>query len=233
MKPWTWQRGDRREERTTSSIRCLFDPEASPELTAAAGIALAEAARLPRETWGGAMLWGFETSRRFGPDLLLVDANDRVRAVVELKRGAAAQVTSLANFSGSARFLDAASQALPSDLGLTRWHVDDDPACTCLWHTQRRGGLVRGGLYQIDAYRHFTGWLTNGVTLPDPQTVPWILLDEQDRTPAEAFPDAFSADLWIPASLSTFARGLSEALDLATAVSAYEHLVTALRQLAA
>lgn len=170
------------------------------------------------------------------PDLLLTRSDGHVVFVVEVKRGAKAQVTGLGRFPYddlAARFTDQRSRDLPPVPGLKEWHVAEDNAeCPCWAHTGPRDGTRQGGLFQIDVYRYWANWVPSGCSLSDPMQVRWILLDELDRTPKEAFPEAFSADLWEAGSLGVSARRLVPVYDKLQVSEVRDLLEETLRMLA-
>jgi hypothetical protein len=235
VSPWPWKPHDRREDLTTAAMEKLFDPVRWPDLAQAAATAFLAASGRASCSPPPTALQAIMPHRSPGPDLLLTGNDDQVLFVVEVKRGAAAQVTGLARFPHDdigARFTDERSRAMPRDLGQPEWHVVQDDSVCCWAHTGILQGKRQGGLFQIDVYRHWASWLPTTVSLPDPAQVRWILLDEYDRTPRQAFPDAFSADLWEPGSLMTFARLLVPAYDTLPAGEGKDRLEKALRMLA-
>lgn len=235
VSPWPWVLRDRREDQTTCAIGRLFDPVLFPRLARAATAAfLTASGRISRHRPGIA-LRAVVPYRRPCPDLLLTGNDGQVLFVVEMKRGAAAQVTGLTRFpydDFDARFTDQRSRTLPRDLGLPEWHVVQDDSACCWAHTGIRQGKRQGGLFQLDVYRHWASWLPSKGSLPDPTQVRWMLLDEYDRTPQQAFPDAFSADLWEPGSLGNFARRLVPVYDMLPPGEGRDPLEKALRMLA-
>lgn len=233
--PWPWALRDEREDRTTGAIGDLFDPALFPGLAQAATAAFLTTLAPMSGHRPGMALRGVVPDSKPCPDLLLTGNDGRVLFVVEMKRGAAAQVTGLTRFpydNFNARFTDQRSRELPADLGLPEWHVVQDDSECCWAHTGIRQGKRQGGLFQIDVYRHWASWLPSGNSLPDPTHVRWILLDEYDRTPQQAFRYAFSADLWEPGSLGDFARRLVPVYEVIPPGEGRDRLEKALRMLA-
>jgi len=200
------------EAALTSAIRVALDPDEDARLSAAVQAALLsgvqDGARLASAV-GNRALWGVELGTRGGPDLLLVDAEDQVRVVVEHKRGASAQFTGVAAIRNVAPFSDPIAQdaagavlAVPAEFD--DWHTYDDALCVAHAHTQVRDGRRRHGVEQIDGYRAFPWWLSAFYTLPDPKQVIWLLLDSDDRTAQEAFPQAATASDWESTGYTTF-----------------------------
>jgi hypothetical protein len=233
--PWDWGYRPRREELTTEAIGKLFDPTQFPRLAQAATAAFCAAAGTPADGTAEA-LHGFVPKPTPCPDLLLTRSDGHVVFVVEVKRGARAQVTGLGRFPYddlAARFADQRSRDLRPVPGLKEWHVAEDNAeCPCWAHTGPRDGMRQGGLFQIDVYRYWANWVPSGYSLSDPMQVRWILLDEFDRTPKEAFPEAFSADLWEAGSLGVFARQLVPVYDKLQVSEGRDLLEISLRMLA-
>jgi hypothetical protein len=196
LAPWPWDARAQKETATTEAIRRLFDPDVYPRVaTAGVEALLADVEGPLREAALSTPLWGYESGTGWGPDFLLVDASDRVRVVVEHKRGGPANYTGLPRFMDSERFDDPLARLveLRGDPGS---HVKDSP-CECIWHTgKNKKGLVRSAVPQIDAYRGFRGWLTSDVSLDDPTRVLWILLDRDGRLPEVAFEDPVTASAW-------------------------------------
>ena len=235
VMPWTWELKVKREEQTTQAIGKLFDPVLFPGLAQAAKAAFLVALVPATGRQAATTLRGDIPDRTPCPDLLLTGNDGQVRFVVEVKRGASAQVTGLTSFpydDFGARFTDQPSRALTRDLGVAEWHVVRDDSACCWVHTSTRHGENQGGLYQIDVYRHWASWVPSGCALPDPTKVRWILLDERDRTPQQAYPDAFSKDLWESGSLWGFARRLIPVYDKLTPGAGRDRLEKALRMLA-
>jgi hypothetical protein len=233
--PWPWGPKEKREAQTTKAIGQLFDPLVFPGLAHAVTTAFL-AALIPAPGHQAATaLRSVVPDRTPCPDFLLTGSDGQVRFVVEVKRGASAQVTGLASFpydDFGARFTDQRSRSLTRDLGTAEWHAVQVDSLCCWVHTGTRRGENQGGLYQIDVYRHWASWVPAGCALPDPAKVRWILLDEEGRTPEQAFPDAFSTDLWEPGNLADFAWRLLEVYDKLTPGEERDRLEKTLRMLA-
>ncbi|MEU4243996.1 hypothetical protein [Actinoplanes sp. NPDC026619] len=193
-EPWVWRRRDRIEETMTKAIWDLFDPGSDPLLAHAAAEALLGGVEAPtRTSVTSRPLWGYLSQAHGGPDLILV-ADNRVRVVVEHKRGARPNYTGLPLFAGSQRFDDPMARAV-NPIGDSTRHGHAD--CDCYWHTQRgRDGLVTAGIPQIDAYRTFRRWVRPEISLDDANDVIWLLLDQKSRAAHTAFPESATAGAW-------------------------------------
>lgn len=161
-------------------------------------------------------LWIYQWRKSPGPDLVLVDDRDAVRVVIEHKRKAQAQASSMAAFSRGRRFTDVRSQqfTLGGDPAPHTWRQANE---CCGWspHQSKRrsdpAGQYRAGVWQIDLYRYSSVWLNDAVTLDNPEDVHWVLLDEEDRSASEVFEGADSADLWHTTGYPAFIAAVSAA----------------------
>lgn len=161
---------------------------------------------------------------RFGggnsPDFCVLDRADNVLIAVEVKLDAQAAATSWWTFDRATRFEDRHSRTMRARLPSRRlgWHPyqGQDPTtgnfrCGCTWHTSGpRGGLVRGGLAQIDGYRLSRRWADRyDLHIADPGRVHWILLDRHGRSAADAFAPSVTAAQWRTVTLLQMAQRLA------------------------
>jgi hypothetical protein len=247
----TWA-SNRREEETTKAIWDLFHPVSDYATTRLAQQALlAGAPRAVQELAGTDPLYSFTLPGIGGPDMVLLDEGNRVRVVVEHKQEAPPQAPAsmpyrdLKPWRGAGEVGEKLLKEVV-ETGLDRWHPGEAPDCQCVLHTQRKTkdpykGMLRSGIWQIDAYRCFGRWLADVVVddegarvqLDDPSKVAWIILDRYDRDPAYLFDGAYTAAQWHVTGYPEFARPLASAYRRTSDAGAKRRLGTVLWALTA
>lgn len=168
----------------------------------------------------GVPLWPVLPKRKgFGPDLLLVDGDDEVRTITEVKRGAqvnVVQVGSLLDADGEwdRPFTDPVAVDLMQRYEDERTHRaphHDSAACRDEdgdlrhWHHYRSSGdgTFTTCVVQPDAYRMSSLWLPPGFTI-DPARAHWVLFDEAGASPKDRFCEASRPDVWTGSSFAGF-----------------------------
>lgn len=203
---WPWAQGDRAEQRITSVIRDLLNPDDDHALALVVRDAILAGVdkRLAAKIIGNAPLWGYEPCSSPGPDLGLLDESNQIRVVVEHKCGALPNCQAYPRFHTLARFGDRLARSLPGR--------PTGPG------TGPGKPWGEGLLWQIDYYRCTPSWirpLESGepVTLPDATAALWILLDLAGRDARELFWDGHTSGEWITTSYRQFVPPLIEAYD--------------------
>src|SRR5689334_23261819 len=106
LKPWTWT-SQRREDAMTKAIWDLLSPHDDADIAAAATRALLVGVHPSRRLLiADEPMHGYLPTALGGPDLILLDNADRVRAVIEHKRGGPSQVTAAVTMLAGAYFED-------------------------------------------------------------------------------------------------------------------------------
>jgi hypothetical protein len=207
IRSWPWEHGDRPEQSITSALRDLLDPgiDLALALIVRDAILAGASERIVVDVVGDAPLWGYESRTRAGPDLCVIDADNRIRVVVEHKCGAKANCEPYPLFNTLTRFNDPLALSLPARPAET----DDIPDT---------GPWGQGLLWQTDYYRCTRDWIRpletgEPVTLPDATAVLWILLDIDGRDARELFWDGHTSGDWITTSYQQFLPPLISAYD--------------------
>lgn len=172
-------------------------------------------------------VWAWRiASGRFGPDLVLVDTDDEVVMVIELKLGAAEDVLRAATVDrGLHQAADAgvlvsraSAVQVASALGIhgSRFHSPHrNTDCACPWHMRVRTdedgepSWVRS-ISQFDAYLTF-GWLHQGMRATRAQRVPFLFLDAVGVAVDNRRRYAQFGDRWVSATFTELLNAFEDA----------------------
>jgi hypothetical protein len=229
IRPWVRPRRGRHEDAVTALLAQLGEVRIHSSLRRLVLEALApepEGAGINRLRSGGLVLADRPDPVK-SPDLVTFEEGGTVLQVVEVKFGAAGNVSSLGEYLAfpSARFADPTARSFNPTGNCNLHRVTRDWACAygCDWHTAKRYGRARAGTSQIDYYRCSNRWIGvtkrgHSIAVADPTQVQWIVLDLDDRhgrPPAEIFHQAYSAPEWVVTGYGTFDPAIVNAYDAA------------------
>lgn len=172
-------------------------------------------------------VWAWNVaSGRFGPDLVLVDDDDEVLMVIELKIGAAENVLRASTVSRGVTRAERRGDLLTSsdarrvaeELGIhsSRHHAGHDGYdCECPWHTRTTVAADGSNRWvrvvsQFDAYLTF-GWLHQGMRKVRPAQVPFLFLDSTGHAVTDSHRYAKFGDKWCSASFKAFLAAFEDA----------------------
>jgi len=230
IRRWVRPRGGRHEEAVTALLAQLGDERIHPLVRRLVLEALAparpHAAAIDRLYSHGQVLADRPYPTK-SPDLVSFTSSGSPLQAVEVKFGAAGNVSSLRDYLAypNSRFTDTIARSFNPSGNCELHPVMPDWTCDygCQWHTSKRSGRARAGTSQIDYYRRSKRWVgktTRGssIAVADPARVQWIVLDLDDRdgrSPRDIFHQAHSAPEWIVTGYGTFDPAMVNAYDLA------------------
>jgi hypothetical protein len=171
-------------------------------------------------------VWAWRVAAgRFGPDIVLVDTDDEVLMVIELKLRAAENVLRAATVDrGLSRTAAAgvlvsreSAARVANELGVhgSRFHTAHGGSdCECPWHM--RVGVGEDGeaswvrsISQFDAYLTF-GWLHQGMRSTRVERVPFLFLDITGVAADDQRRSAQFGDQWVSATFADLLAAFGE-----------------------
>lgn len=230
IRRWVRPRGGRHEEAVTALLAQLGDERTHPSVRRLVLKALApaqpDAAAIDRLHSHGQVLADRPHPTK-SPDLVSFTSSGSLLQAVEVKFGAAGNVSSLRGYLAypNSRFTDAVARSFNPSGNCELHPVRADWTCDhgCQWHTSKRSGRARAGTSQIDYYRCSSRWVGKtvrgaSIAVADPARVQWVVLDLDDRdgrAPRDVFHQAHSAPEWIVTGYGTFDPAMVDAYDFA------------------
>ena len=166
IRRWVRPRGGRHEEAVTALLAQLGDERTHPSVRHLVLKALAPAqpdtAAIDRLHSQGQVLADRPHPTK-SPDLVSFTSSGSLLQAVEVKFGAAGNVSSLRGYLAypNSRFTDAVARSFNPSGNCDPHPVRADWTCDhgCQWHTSKRSGRARAGTSQIDYYRCSSRWV--------------------------------------------------------------------------